>query len=291
MIKCTQTGVCENDWCNKLNAHVAHALTLCSRPHAQYVNVHARYKDARKICTGDYETLLRKTRAFEKVAGQETAASGKNWNDVLQETLDAIWRQENPDGGVRDKEWTPKCWLVFTTFFMGQEDSKKRARALMPNPKRKPNGGSGRTAQRERNAGVKLETGEWPQPDARAEAVQISAIQQHHQVQLQQVAGDQEHRNQRVEELKTLMTYDPGNKETYVQELVVLLQNPGKGSAATTIEGAAASLASGITAYRSAKRAKTAVKALASDSANDDEDGTGDDDGDGHNGGVPTYFD
>jgi hypothetical protein len=87
------------------------------------------------------------------------------------------------------------------------------------------------------------------------------------------------------------MTYDLGNKQTYVQELVGLLQNPAKGSAATTIEGKTASLASGITAYRSAKRANTAVNALTNDLANDDKDGIDDDDGDGHNGGVPTYFD
>jgi anti-sigma28 factor (negative regulator of flagellin synthesis) len=52
---------------------------------------------------------------------------------------------------------------------------------------------------------------------ARAEAAQISAIHQQHQVQLQQVVGDQEYSIERVEELKTLITYDPGNKTIYVK--------------------------------------------------------------------------
>jgi hypothetical protein len=232
------------------------------------VRTHIRHKDARAICTGDYETILRRTKAFSKINKTvESPASGCNWDDVLDQTLDGIWRLEAPDQ-ERPFGWTPKLWLVFTKYFMGQEDEVKRIRSLVPNPKPPPKpkpdagGSGGRAGQREKNAGIKYETGQWTRPDARAEAAQVSAVQQHFQVSLQQAAAEMAFRKQRVDELKLCMELDADNAQTYKAEILKILQTPAKSAGDVSIAGAAESLASGVEKFRHIKRARVAVDAL-----------------------------
>jgi hypothetical protein len=55
--------------------------------------------------------------------------SGKNWNDLLHETLSSLWASDGKnEGDFVEGDWEPEYWLVFLKQGMGQEKESERVK-------------------------------------------------------------------------------------------------------------------------------------------------------------------